>query len=812
MSYTLWFDKIDMTHINIVGGKNASLGEMIQNLTKRGISVPYGFAVTTHGYRHFIQHNNLKKIISSTFKDIDISDIENLRRKALNLRTEIYNGTFPADMENEITQSYNKLSQSYLDTNNKPQKYTDVAVRSSGTAEDLPDASFAGQQDTYLNVRGSAQLISSIKSCFASLYTDRAIVYRHSMNYSQDQIEISVGIQKMVRSDLGASGVAFSIDTESGNNNIIIINGSYGLGELVVQGSVRPDEFILFKTTLNEGKDPIIDKKLGNKDIKMVYGADAENKTKIVSVAKKSKNKFCLTNAEVTQLGEWIIKIENYYSSLKNKYTPMDIEWALDGLDNKLYIVQARPETVCSRRDPTKIKEYKLKDHTQTAIMKGIAVGDLISSGKVKILVSLDKRYDSIDPNNFNEGDILVTDMTDPDWEPLMKISSGIITNKGGRTCHSAIVARELGIPAIVGTDNATSILSKNQLITMSCSEGEVGYIYNDKLEYYTNEIDIAKVPIPKTKLMLNVGSPEKVFQTGLLPCKGVGLAREEFIINNFIGIHPLALLNYNSQSKSIKYEINKRIIGFKDPVTYYIEKLGYGISRIGAAFYPRDVIVRFSDFKSNEYRNLLGGELYEPREENPMIGWRGASRYYSDSFRKAFALECYAIKHVRDNCGLTNIIVMVPFCRTPEEMKSVLKVMEDCGLKRGVNNLKVYIMCEIPSNVILAEEFSQLVDGFSIGSNDLTQLVLGLDRDSHLVSHIYDERSPAVKHMISKVIDIAHKNKCKVGICGQGPSDFPDFAQFLVEKGIDSISVTPDSFVKTSIAIKETEEKLIEK
>ena len=693
----------------------------------------------------------------------------------------------------------------YTDTHGIHQTYTDVAVRSSGTAEDLPDASFAGQQDTFLNVRGNSQLLNCLRACFSSMYTDRAIVYRNTIKYSQTDISISVGIQKMVRSDIGSSGVAFSIDTESGFKDIVLINGSYGLGELVVQGSIKPDEFIVYKPSLEKGNDAIIDKKIGNKTDKMVYGKSSEQKTNVVHVPLELQHKFCMDNSHIIQLSKWVCLIEKYYTKLRGKYTPMDIEWAIDG-ECQLYIVQARPETVMSKKNLTEITEYKIHNNKIEPLLSGIAVGDTISSGKVKIIMSLDKRYDVNDPKSFKKGDILVTDMTDPDWEPIMKLSSGVITNKGGRTCHSAIVARELGITAIVGTGNVTEILKDDEMVTLSCCEGEVGYVYPDIIRYDKTITDVNSLRLPKTAIMLNVASPNKVFKTSFFPHRGVGLAREEFIINNFIGIHPLALLNYDTLDCQLKTEISEKIIGFDDPVTFYVEKLSYGIARIGAAFAPHDVIVRMSDFKTNEYRNLLGGHDYEPNEENPMIGWRGASRYYSKEFEQAFGLECKAIAYVRNKIGLTNIIVMIPFCRTPFEMKQVLDVMAKYGLVRGENGLQVYIMCEIPSNVILAEEFCELVDGFSIGSNDLTQLTLGLDRDSYLVNHIYDERSEAVKRMISLVIHTAKKNNKKIGICGQGPSDFPDFAQFLVQEGIDSISVTPDSFVKTVHALNAIE------
>ena len=798
-AYVIWFKDINMSMIDTVGGKNASLGEMINNLTKKGINVPNGFAVTTNAYKEYVKYNNLHSKVNHILETIDTTNIEDLRRKALSIRTLFSNSKFPSEVEKEITTAYKILSSQYKDVDGNPQEATDVAVRSSGTAEDLPDASFAGQQDTYLNTRGDLQLLVSIRNCFASLYTDRAIVYRRHNKFPEEKVLMSVGIQKMARSDLGSSGVAMSIDTESGFKDVIIINGTFGLGELVVQGSITPDEFIVFKPTLHEGFNSIIDVKLGNKTHKMIYGNSAEDKVMIVPLSKTLQNKWCMDKDNIIKLSKWVCVIEEYYTSIRGTYTPMDVEWAYDGLEKKLYVVQARPETVKSKQDTTKMIEYKLElNKSNKPIISGTAVGDLVSHGKVHIIMSLDKRHTTSNPDDFKKGDILVTDMTDPDWEPLMKLSSGIITNKGGRTCHSAIIARELGIPCIVGTENATEMLKNKELVTVSCAEGEKGNIYSGKIPYNTIITDLSSLPKSPVPLMLNVGSPEKVFKLACLPHAGVGLAREEFIINNFIGMHPLALMNYPELSVEMKKIIDSKIRGYKTPIDYYVDKLSYGIARIGAAFYPNDVIVRFSDFKSNEYRKLLGGDLYEPHEENPMIGWRGASRYYSNAFKKAFGLECLAIKHVREKLGLKNVIVMVPFCRTPEEMQKVLDVMKEYGLERGKDGLKVYIMCEIPANVILAEEFCKYVDGFSIGSNDLTQLTLGLDRDSHLVSHIYDERSAAVKKMISMAIETAQKHGKKIGICGQGPSDFPDFAKFLVEKGIDTISVVPDSFVKT--------------
>jgi pyruvate,water dikinase len=640
---------------------------------------------------------------------------------------------------------------------------------------------------------------------FASLFNDRAISYRKSMNYDTKKVKLSVCVQKMIRSDLASAGVAFSLDTESGCKDLVVINGSWGLGEMVVSGQVKPDEILVFKKTL-QNYPSIIDKKLGEKNEKMIYSDNPNKRVQTILVEDYKKSKFCIDDIKALQLAKWVVQIENYYSKLNNKWTPVDVEWALDGLTNTLYIVQARPETVISRSDHDQLIEYKMNNNQEkNIIMTGVAVGDKISKGKVRKMFSLDSRVNNTE---FNQGDILVTEITDPDWEPIMKKASAIITEKGGRTCHAAIVARELGVTAIVGTGNCTELLQDNQEITVSCAEGDVGYIYQGLLDFDLIKTNISDIPKIDTKIMMNVASPNEAFKFAKIPNYGVGLAREEFIINNFIKVHPLALLNYEKQKDSVKKEISKLIRGYKSPVNYYVKKLAYGIARIGAAFYPNDVIVRFSDFKSNEYANLLGGSEYEPHEENPMIGWRGASRYYSDNFKEAFGLECAAIKYVREKLGLQNIIVMIPFCRTIEECEKVLKVMKENGLERGINGLQVYLMCEIPSNVILADEFSKYVDGFSIGSNDLTQLTLGLDRDSELVSDIYNERNPAVKMMLSKVIKTCKNNGTKIGICGQGPSDFPDFAEFLIEEGIDTISLTPDSVIKTTKHIANFQKK----
>ena len=648
----LWLKNISINYIKIVGGKNASLGEMYNNLSSQGIKVPNAFVLTTKAFTDFINYNNLKDEIETLLTSINTDDLVELRRKGLLIRTKISNGKFSEKLTNEIFKNYKKLSNLYFDTAGFKQDFTDVAVRSSSTAEDLPDASFAGLQETYLNVRGRSQLLVSIKNCFASLYTDRAISYRKTMNYDKN-VAISVCIQKMARSDLGSAGVAFSIDSESGFKDIVLINGSWGLGEMVVGGRIKPDEVVVFKKKLHDNFVPIIDKKLGNKTHKMIYGTNPDSKTEVVNVSKEQQKHFCLTDEQFLQLSKWVVTIEDYYTKINNKWSPMDIEWAYDGLCNELFIVQARPETVNSNKNINEFIEYKISSNDQKPIITGISVGDKIGSGKVKILYSLDGRGDGTSPKDFEHGDILVTDITDPDWEPIMKKASAIITNKGGRVCHAAIVARELGIPSIVGTLNCTQVLSNNDEVTVSCAEGEVGYVYKGILPYEIIKTDISKLPKIKTEILLNIGSPENAFKTSFLPNNGVGLAREEFIINNFIGIHPLALLNHeNLEDKKVKNKISKAIVGFKNGKEFFIEKLSYGIARIAAAFYPKNVIVRLSDFKSNEYYNLLGGKYYEPIESNPMIGWRGCSRYYSKQYTEAFGLECEAIKKVRKYYG----------------------------------------------------------------------------------------------------------------------------------------------------------------
>ena len=800
-----WLKETNIDEVHLVGGKNASLGEMIQNLSSLGIKIPNGFVITADGYDTYMTHNNLFEKISSIMQEMDIENTDDLKLKGKQIRDLIQCGEIPEQMKVEIVEKYKELSSEYGDV------CTDVAVRSSGTAEDMPDASFAGQQDTYLNVRGTEELFHCVKLCFASLFNDRAISYRKSMHYDTVNVKLSICVQKMVRSDLSSAGVAFSLDVNSGCKDLIVINGSFGLGEIVVSGQIKPDEFLVFKPTLEQNYFSIIDKTLSPKKQKIVYNTDActskDEKTKLVDVEIYKQNTFCTNDVKILQLSKWVVEIEKYYSKKYNKWCPMDVEWGIDGLTDELYILQARPETIHSRKKDTELVEYKMiQNQEKKLVLTGIAIGDSISTGKVRKMKSI-----ADISNDFQHGDILVTEITDPDWEPIMKKASAIITNKGGRTCHAAIVARELGVTAIVGTINCTELLKDGMELTVSCAEGDLGYVYEGKLNYDIIKTNINDLPKIKTKLMMNVASPNEAFKFAKIPNSGVGLAREEFIINNYIQAHPLALINYNLiKDKEIQQKIKTLTYGYNTPIDYFVKKLSYGIARIAAAFYPKDVIVRFSDFKSNEYANLLGGRDFEPHEENPMIGWRGASRYYSESYKEAFGLECQAIKYVREVMGLKNIIVMIPFCRTLTECDKVLEVMKEYGLERGINGLKVYLMCEIPSNVILAEQFCKKIDGYSIGSNDLTQLTLGLDRDSELVAGIYDERNEAVKILLRQVIKVCHENKTKIGICGQGPSDYPDFAEFLVREGIDTISLTPDSVIK-NIKVIANIEKLME-
>jgi len=790
----LWFNEIGIEDIALVGGKNAALGEMLSGLVPLGINVPNGFAVTARAYNYFIDSTGLRDKIKKSLENLDTRDVKNLKKHGLAVRKAILTAKLPDTLKSAIVESYEKLSGMYG-------KNLDVAVRSSATTEDLPDASFAGQQETYLNVVGSDAVIKSIKKAFASLFTDRAISYREDRGFGHLDIALSVGIQKMVRSDLASSGVAFSIDTETGFDKVVIINGSYGLGETIVQGRVTPDEFIVFKPTLKDFK-PIISKTLGKKDQKLVYG---KNTTKLESVPSGDLNRYCLTDEEILQLAVWTIQIEKYFSDKHKGYRPMDVEWAKDGKTKKIFIVQARPETVHALRDKNIYKEFVLKEKSRI-LVKGTAVGSKIATGKIRVIKN------TKDIGKFQKGEILVTEITDPDWEPIMKIASAIVTDKGGRTSHAAIVSRELGISAVVGTSNASRILKTGSVATIDCSSGATGAVYEGKLAFDVVEHRLDKIPATKTKVMVNIGAPDEAFRYHILPVSGVGLGRLEFIIASHIQIHPNALINYGKIKSSGKYakiadKIKKITAGYEDKKQYYVDELAEGIAKIGAAFWPNPVIIRFSDFKTNEYKTLIGGELYEPEEENPMLGWRGASRYYHPDFRKAFSLECLAVKKVRDKFGLKNIIPMVPFCRTPEEGRRVLGIMKEHGLNRDKDKgLKIYIMCEIPSNIILADEFLDIFDGMSIGSNDLTQLTLGLDRDSNIVNKIANENNQSVKMLIEKIVEKTKERGKYIGICGQAPSDFPGFVEFLVEKGIESISLNPDTVIKTLAAIAKKE------
>ncbi|MEG3925040.1 phosphoenolpyruvate synthase [Microcoleus sp. D3_18a_C4] len=789
----LLFDEVGIADIPLVGGKNASLGEMIQQLTAQGVRVPNGFATTAYAYRYFIQSAGLEAKLREIFADLDVEDMQNLRQKGKQARALILDTPFPRELQAAIADAYEKLCDRYGDS-------TDVAVRSSATAEDLPDASFAGQQETYLNVQACAGVLECCHKCFASIFTDRAISYRQQRGFDHFEVALSVGVQKMVRSDLASSGVMFSIDTETGFKNAVLVTAAYGLGENVVQGTVNPDEYFVFKPTLKQGFRPILEKRLGSKTLKMVYDIGGSKYTKNVSVIAAEKNKFAIQDDEILQLAKWAVVIEEHYSKVRGTYTPMDIEWAKDGNTGELFIVQARPETVQSQKSAKVLRNYKLQG-SSAVLAKGRAVGESIGQGKARVILDVHRIAE------FQSGEVLVTNKTDPDWEPIMKKASAIVTNSGGRTCHAAIIAREMGIPAIVGTGDATQILKNGQEITVSCSEGEEGKVYSGLLPFEIQETAIENLPRTRTKILMNVGNPEEAFGLSAIPCDGVGLARLEFIIANHIKAHPLALIHFDELvDESVKEEIANLTALYPNKPDFFTDKLAHGIATIAAAFYPNPVIVRMSDFKSNEYANLLGGRQFEPKEENPMIGWRGASRYYDPNYREAYALECKALKRVRDEMGLTNVIPMIPFCRTPEEGRKVLAEMAKHGLVKGENGLQVYVMCELPSNVIFADEFAQVFDGFSIGSNDLTQLTLGLDRDSALVAHIFDERNEAVKRMVAIAIKAAKKYDRKIGICGQAPSDYPEFARFLVELGIDSISLNPDSVLKTLLDVAKVE------
>ena len=791
----LWYENLGMGDVDRVGGKNASLGEMISNLANMGVQVPTGFATTSFAFNEFLEQSGINEKIYQLLDGLDVSDLKELARCGQTIRQWIIETPFLDEMQKDIESAYAKLAGEFSDD-------ASFAVRSSATAEDMPDASFAGQQETFLNVRGFEAVMVAIKHVFASLFNDRAISYRVHQGYDHRGVALSAGIQQMVRSDISSSGVMFSIDTESGFEDVVFITSSFGLGEMVVQGAVNPDEFYVHKPTLAKGKPAVVRRNIGSKAIKMVYTQSQEHskQVEIVDIDEQDSNRFSLTDEEVQELAKQAVIIEKHYGR------PMDIEWAKDGLDNKLYIVQARPETVRSRENTNTMEQFQINSQLQATakvICEGRSIGHKIGSGTVKVLASLDE-MDRILP-----GDVLVTDMTDPDWEPIMKRASAIVTNRGGRTCHAAIIAREMGIPAVVGCVNATEVIKEGDEVTVSCAEGDTGFIYQDKLDYTVTTSEIDAMPELPLKVMMNVGNPDRAFSFAKLPHSGIGLARLEFIINKMIGIHPKALLNFESQSADLKEEINDIIAGYESPVEFYIAKLTEGISTLAAAFAPEKVIVRMSDFKSNEYANLVGGEDYEPDEENPMIGYRGAARYISEDFRDCFALECEALKRVRNNMDLTNVEVMIPFVRTLEEASQVIDILAEHGLKRGENGLRIIMMCELPSNALLADQFLDYFDGFSIGSNDLTQLTLGLDRDSGLIAHLFDERNPAIKALLSMAISACKKRGKYVGICGQGPSDHEDFAAWLVDQGIDSVSLNPDTVLPTWLYLAD---KLAEK
>lgn len=796
----IWFKDLGIEDVPLAGGKNAALGEMFANLTKLGINVPNGFAITAQAYNNFLDGAGIRSAVEKILKDLDTGNMRALQKAGKKVRQLILKSKLPKELEYEIAVAYQELGKQF-DT-----EMPDVAVRSSATAEDLPDASFAGQQETYLNIVGVKNLLDAVKKCIASLFTDRAISYRKDRGFAHTTVALSVGVQKMARADKGVSGVAFSIDTETGFDKVVVINASYGLGEMIVQGKVTPDEFVVFKPTLAEGKRAIVARDIGVKDVKMIYGRKG---TEIIKTSSTEQAVLCLTDDEILKLSDWVVKIEKYFSDKKGHYQPMDIEWAKDGISGALYIVQARPETVQATRDKALYIEYRLKEKGKV-LVTGTAVGAKISSGKVRVI------RDVKNIGRFQKDEVLVTEITDPDWEPIMKIASAIVTDKGGRTSHAAIVSRELGITCIVGAANASKVLRDGLEVTVD-SSGSVGAVYEGNLPFEKIEHRLDKIPETKTKIMVNIGSPDEAFEKWQLPAKGVGLGRLEFIITEHIKIHPNALIDYeklkadsgNAEKQAIVKEIDKLTAGYTNKTEFYVSELAEGIAKIAAAFYPNEVIIRFSDFKTNEYRTLVGGALYEPAEENPMLGWRGASRYYDSKFKDAFGLECRALKKVREEIGLKNVAALIPFCRTPEEGKQVLEAMKANGLERGGNGLKVYIMCEIPSNILLADEFLEICDGMSIGSNDLTQLTLGLDRDSGIVAGIANEKNPAVKKLISEIIKKCHEKNKYIGICGQAPSDFPDFAEFLVEQGIDSMSLNSDTIIKTLELVAAKEKQL---
>lgn len=793
--YIRWFEEIRIEDIPEVGGKNASIGEMYRELQNTGIKVPNGFAITADAYWHMLQTAGAVDVLKNIMKGLDTSNVEDLSIRGRKARDIILEAGIPDDLWAEIKAAYDRLCEEYGPD-------TDVAVRSSATAEDLPTASFAGQQETYLNVHGYPALKIACTRCFASLFTDRAISYRVTHNFDHFKVGLSIGVMKMVRSDLASSGVIFTIDTESGFKDVVFITGAYGLGENVVQGAVNPDEFYVFKPALKAGYKPIIQKKLGSKDIKMIYGVgDSKIQTRNVDVPESDRRRYCINNDEILTLAKYAVTIEDYYSNKSGKPIPMDIEWAKDGMTGELFILQARPETVQAHRSRDILETYYLDQRSQV-LAEGRSVGGKIAAGKARVITEVSQLP------SFHPGEILVADTTTPDWEPVMKTAAAIVTNKGGRTCHAAIVSRELGIPAVVGTENATEKLITSTEATVSCAEGDVGRVYEGILPFHVETVDLKGLKRPKTEIMMNLGNPEEAFSLSMIPNDGIGLARLEFIITSYIKVHPMALVHPEKvKDETVFSNIRQLTRGYSSMTDYFVEKLAQGVGTIAAAFYPKPVVVRMSDFKSNEYASLLGGKYFEIDESNPMLGFRGASRYYNDRYREGFSLECQAMKKVRDEMGLKNLILMIPFCRRVEEAKQVIAEMEKHGLKRGENELQVYVMCEIPNNIILVDEFSKYFDGFSIGSNDLTQLTLGVDRDSEILSSSFDERDPGVMKIVSMAIQGAKRNGKHSGLCGQAPSDYPEFAEFLVREGIDSISLNPDSIMKITMKVLETEE-----
>ncbi|ADI73965.1 phosphoenolpyruvate synthase [Methanohalobium evestigatum Z-7303] len=802
MKYIQWFEEITMDDVPVVGGKNASLGEMYRKLVSEGINIPNGFAVTADAYWHVLESGGVLDELKKTMDGLDITDVSDLSKRGKKARNLILDAGIPQDLWDEIKQAYDYLCEQYGPN-------TDVAVRSSATAEDLPNASFAGQQETYLNIHGYHSLKDACIRCFASLFTDRAITYRENNNFDHFKVGLSIGIMKMVRSDLASSGVIFTLDTETGFRDVVLITGSYGLGENVVQGQVNPDEFYVFKPTFKKGYSSIISKYLGNKEIKMVYGrGESKTLTRNVNVPDADRKRFCINNDEILTLAGYAIKIEDYYSRYYKKSQPMDIEWAKDGETGQIFIVQARPETVQSQKDLDVLETYTLKEKS-SPLIKGKSIGDKIASGTARVI------SDVSELSSFKPGEILIADTTTPDWEPVMKTAGAIVTNKGGRTSHAAIVSRELGVPAVVGAVDENGLESTEKIqtgnkITVSCAEGDVGYVYDGELSYDVEKTSLKEMGRPETKMMMNIGNPEIAFSYARIPNDGVGLARLEFIISSYIKVHPMALIHPEKiEDENVMKKIDGLTAGYSSREEYFVDKLSQGVGMLAAAFYPNPVVVRMSDFKSNEYANLIGGEYFEIKENNPMLGFRGASRYTHDNYREGFSLECKAMKRVRDEMGLTNLVIMIPFCRTIKEGENVIKELENNGLKRGENGLEVYVMCEIPNNILLIDEFSEFFDGFSIGSNDLTQLTLGIDRDSDILSKEFDERDSGVKKSLCAAIQGAKRNNRHSGLCGQAPSDYPEFAEFLVKEGIDSISLNPDALMKTTLKVLETEEKL---